>query len=55
MVGDPSKVDGLDKAEETLTVYNLSGSLVGKGLKNIDSLAPGLYIVNGKKVMKTRR
>lgn len=55
VVGDPSKVDGLDKAEETLTVYNLSGSLVGKGLKNIDSLAPGLYIVNGKKVMKTRR
>lgn len=43
--------DGTLSAASDSKVYNMQGQLVGTG-DNIDALPKGLYIVNGKKIMK---
>lgn len=51
------KVSGIDsitsETEQTVHVFNLQGILVGSGEREsvLKALAPGLYIVNGKKII----
>lgn len=45
------------EAATSFDVYSLTGVAVGLGLNQteVDALAPGFYIINGKKVVKTNR
>ena len=36
---------------QPLDVYAADGRLIGKALKRLPQLAPGVYIINGKKVV----
>lgn len=59
MKGPADSVEAL-LGEETATsfdVYSLTGIAVGLGLNQaeVDALAPGFYIINGEKVVKTNR
>ena len=45
-------IDGVEASEQVRTtdrIYNLNGQMVGNDLQSLPS---GIYIVNGKKVMK---
>ena len=42
-----------DIADDSFTVYTLSGSLVGRGLSSVEGLDKGFYIINVVKYYKT--
>ncbi len=47
-----SGITEVDNAEgKAFNVYTLDGRLVGKDLKSLDLLRPGVYIANGKKIV----
>lgn len=49
---DLAAVENVETSESApYDVYTLDGTLVGKGLKSLDGLDRGLYIVNGKKII----
>lgn len=50
--GDPTSIDGVkvDKTDNTKSIYNIKG--VRMQATQLDELPSGLYIVNGKKVVK---
>lgn len=51
--GISTGIDGIaqDGVGEKMTVYNLSGQCVAKQVTSLDGIAPGVYLVNGKKVI----
>ena len=56
--GDDEEVTGIDEVEvapavtEPFDVYDLSGHMVAHQVTSLDGLPKGIYIVNGKKMMK---
>ncbi len=45
-------MDSMSINEKSFDVYDLGGRLVMKNAKSLDSLTPGCYVVNGRKVVK---
>ena len=55
VLDDPTNIMVIDsqtgQTVKTANIYNLSGQLVKTNATSLDGLAPGIYVVNGKKVM----
>ena len=59
MIGDDDELTGLKELEsppvaESFDVYDLSGRKVRHQVTSLDGLSDGIYIVNGKKVLKKK-
>ena len=50
-VGDATGIDGIDAGEECSDIYDVTGKLVKRN-GTIKGLKQGIYIMNGKKILK---
>lgn len=49
---DPSSINDVNIRKESKDVYSLDGHMIGKSIESLDNLPKGVYIINGRKIIK---